>query len=169
MSASFTKRHKAARKEHRERSQPMKVRACGVVWSAGPVRRAANMRAWLAGGRGLGVDEIQRAGLGLLEKGKDWKLRRDDFHFKEKRLKALSEKARNRNPDEFYFAMTNAKTKKGVHVAKRAESKIYTADEMKLMSTQDLGYMNMRLGQERHVRVRDRDIVCLGGIGYRGC
>lgn len=41
----------------------------------------------------------------------DWKKRRDDFHFKEKRLKALYEKARNRNPDEFYHAMTSSKTK----------------------------------------------------------
>jgi hypothetical protein len=47
MSSSFTKAYKAARKEHRERSQPQR-----------------------------------RKRLGLLEKGKDWALRREDFHKK---------------------------------------------------------------------------------------
>ena len=42
-----------------------------------------------------------------------------DFHFKDKRLRALFEKARNKNPDEFYFAMLNAKTKGGKHVLAR--------------------------------------------------
>ncbi|EGD79991.1 hypothetical protein PTSG_10269 [Salpingoeca rosetta] len=51
-----------------------------------------------------------RRKFGFLEKSKDWKLRREDFHFKQRRLKALAEKARNRNPDEFYFAMVNKRT-----------------------------------------------------------
>lgn len=52
-----------------------------------------------------------RERLGLLEKKKDYTLRAKDFHFKEKRLKALREKAAQRNPDEFYFKMINTKTK----------------------------------------------------------
>ena len=52
-----------------------------------------------------------RERLGLLEKKKDYVLRAKDFHSKEKRLKALREKAAQRNPDEFYFKMINANTK----------------------------------------------------------
>jgi hypothetical protein len=117
MSASFSKRQKAMRKEHRERAQPLK-----------------------------------RAGLGLLEKGKDWKLRRDDFHSKERRLRALAEKARDRNADEFYFAMQREKTARGVHKAARADSKQYTADELKLLQTQDLAYVTMRKMTEQKVQ-----------------
>lgn len=112
--SSFAKAQKAARKEHRERKQPVK-----------------------------------REKLGLLEKGKDWKKRRDDFHFKEKRINALQEKARNRNPDEFYFGMVNTATKGGVHQQVHT-SNVYTADQMKLLRTQDLGYVTMKRTQERN-------------------
>lgn len=90
-----------------------------------------------------------RQKLGLLEKGKDWKKRRDDYHFKEKRFKSLQEKARNRNPDEFYFGMVNAKTKDGVHEQAREKAAVYTAAEMKLLKTQDLAYVNLKQSQER--------------------
>eukprot|EP00045_Choanoeca_perplexa_P003720 m.33086 g.33086 ORF g.33086 m.33086 type:complete len:116 (-) comp12192_c0_seq16:623-970(-) len=52
-----------------------------------------------------------RARFGLLEKGKDWKLRRDDFKDKQKHIKGLATRARDRNQDEFYHGMINAKTK----------------------------------------------------------
>jgi hypothetical protein len=52
-----------------------------------------------------------RKKLGLLEKHKDYVLRARDYHRKEKRIKSLREKARDRNPDEFYFGMINKKTK----------------------------------------------------------
>lgn len=56
--------------------------------------------------------------------------------------------ARNKNPDEFYFAMLNAKTKGGKHVLAR-EGVQYTAEEMKLLRTQDLTYINMSRAKER--------------------
>jgi len=89
----------------------------------------------------------KREKLGQLEKGKDWKLRRDDYHFKGKRLKALYEKARNKNPDEYYHAMVKTKTKNGVHTDTRVGVQ-YSHDEFKLMQTQDLGYLNLRMVQE---------------------
>ena len=90
----------------------------------------------------------KRKHLGLLEKGKDWKKRRDDFHGKEKRLKILAEKARNRNPDEFYHGMISTHTKDGVHQKGQDATPIYTHDELKLMATQDVAYVTHRRSQE---------------------
>lgn len=56
-----------------------------------------------------------RKRLGLLEKKKDYVLRAKDFHKKEKRLKALREKASYKNPDEFYFGMIKSKTSVSKH------------------------------------------------------
>lgn len=89
-----------------------------------------------------------RAKLGMLEKGKDWKKRRDDYHSKERRIKAMTSKVANRNEDEFYFGMIKTKTRDGVHIAER-KSEGYSADEMRLLRTQDLGYINLRAQQER--------------------
>jgi U3 small nucleolar RNA-associated protein 11 len=49
--------------------------------------------------------------LGLLEKKRDYKRRSKDYHDKANVIKKLSEKARGRNPDEFYHKMTNAEVK----------------------------------------------------------
>jgi len=46
---------------------------------------------------------------GFLEKHKDYVLRAQDYHKKEKKLHKLMEKARLRNPDEFYFKMVHSK------------------------------------------------------------
>jgi len=46
---------------------------------------------------------------GLLEKHKDYKLRAEDYHRKEKKIHNLMGKARLRNPDEFYYKMINSK------------------------------------------------------------
>lgn len=83
---------------------------------------------------------------GLLEKHKDYVLRAKDYHKKQNRLKALKEKALNRNPDEFYFKMINNKTKDGVHTIKRTTK--HTADALKLMKTQDLNYINTKRAME---------------------
>eukprot|EP00037_Helgoeca_nana_P001740 m.29171 g.29171 ORF g.29171 m.29171 type:complete len:260 (+) comp12087_c1_seq1:178-957(+) len=102
----------------------------------------------------------KRKRLGLLEKKGDWRKRSDDYHFKEKRLKALYEKARNRNPDEFYHSMVKAKSKAGVHVASR-EGVEYTTDELKLLKTQDLNYLRAQLTTERKKIDRARESLPL--------
>ena len=56
-----------------------------------------------------------RSHLGLLEKKKDYLLRSKDYHSKQKRLKALKEKASLKNPDEFYFGMVKSQLKNGIH------------------------------------------------------
>lgn len=52
-----------------------------------------------------------RQRFGLLEKHSDYQKRARNYHAKEKRIATLKQKAANRNPDEFYFAMTNSGTK----------------------------------------------------------
>ncbi|KAK7206527.1 small-subunit processome [Myxozyma melibiosi] len=106
-------------KEHRERAQP------------------ANRKKW-----------------GLLEKHKDYVLRAKDYHSKEQRLKILREKAQTRNPDEFYFGMYSSKTSsasasRGMREKERESSIALTTEQMKLLRTQDAGYLNTLLMQEQ--------------------
>eukprot|EP00743_Colponemidia_sp_Colp-15_P004740 GILK01005105.1.p1 GENE.GILK01005105.1~~GILK01005105.1.p1 ORF type:complete len:248 (-),score=58.02 GILK01005105.1:140-883(-) len=81
--------------------------------------------------------------LGELEKHKDYVLRAKDYHKKEDRIKLLQEKAFFRNPDEFYFKMAKTKTKDGVHRIGGEDDK-YTPELLKLMKTQDLGYVMLK-------------------------
>lgn len=76
-------------------------------------------------------------------------LRARDFHKKERAIKTLRRKAEERNPDEFYFAMERSRTKDGVHIATTAEANAYTQDELRLMKTQDVGYLTMKTQSER--------------------
>lgn len=86
---------------------------------------------------------------GLLEKKKDYLLRAKDFHKKEAAIKILRKKAEEKNPDEFYFAMEKSRTKDGVHVAPTAQANTYTADEIRLMKTQDVGYLTLKSQAEK--------------------
>ena len=90
----------------------------------------------------------QRKHFGLLEKHKDYVLRAKDFHRKEAKLKLLREKARNKNPDEFYYKMVNTKLSNGVHVVERKKS--YSADQLKMIKSQDLNYTRMKRVMERN-------------------
>lgn len=56
-----------------------------------------------------------RKHLGFLEKKKDYKLRSEDSHKKEKQLNTLREQALTKNPDEFYFSMENTRLISGKH------------------------------------------------------
>lgn len=89
----------------------------------------------------------QRKHFGLLEKHKDYVLRAKDYHRKQDHLKLLREKASNRNPDEFYFKMVNTKTSNGVHVVN--DKITYSADQLKIMKSQDLNYARMKRTMER--------------------
>ncbi|XP_066539896.1 probable U3 small nucleolar RNA-associated protein 11 [Hoplias malabaricus] len=84
-----------------------------------------------------------RKHLGLLEKKKDYKLRADDYHSKQKTLNALRRKAMDKNPDEFHFKMINSQLKDGVHVIKQKEEEM-TEEQKKVMRTQDIRYVEMK-------------------------
>jgi len=83
--------------------------------------------------------------LGFLEKKKDYKLRADDYHKKQNTLSALRKKALDKNPDEFYYKMVNNQLQDGVHVNKRkgADEEV-TEEQLKIMKTQDLRYIEMK-------------------------
>ncbi|GLJ30394.1 hypothetical protein SUGI_0601420 [Cryptomeria japonica] len=89
-----------------------------------------------------------RSKLGLLEKHKDYVVRARDFHKKEEAIRILQEKAASRNPDEFYFKMINTKIVDGVH-RPQSLAKKYSAEEMLLMKTQDIGYVLQKVQSEK--------------------
>ncbi|VDO96302.1 unnamed protein product [Soboliphyme baturini] len=94
-----------------------------------------------------------RKHLGELEKKKDYKLRARDFQRKRNTLKKLSQKALERNRDEFYFHMINCKTENGKVFEKSKSSKEeHTTEQMKLINTQDERYINFKMNMQRLVR-----------------
>lgn len=115
----------------------------------------------------------ERQKWGLLEKPKDYKLRAADHKVKKRKLKALQQKAADRNEDEFYFGMMSAQTQNGVKVAKRgAENaggggKVLSGEVVKLMKTQDVGYLRTVLQQTRKERERLEQDVVGGDVGVK--
>lgn len=90
-----------------------------------------------------------RARFGLLEKKKDYKLRSENFHKNQAKLKLLKEKAKQHNEDEYYHAMKNRKTNEdGILIQKREFSDNLTNDQVLLMKGQDLNYLNMVSSKE---------------------
>lgn len=82
---------------------------------------------------------------GLLQKKKDYKLRAQDYHNKQERLKILREKARSRNEDEYYHSMTKKKTdENGILITERETSQLLDVDEVKLLKTQDVNYVKTK-------------------------
>ncbi|XP_030074161.1 putative U3 small nucleolar RNA-associated protein 11 [Microcaecilia unicolor] len=84
-----------------------------------------------------------RKKLGLLEKKKDYKLRAEDYHRKRNTLHALRKKALEKNPDEFFLKMTRTQLKDGVHVIKQPQEEV-TVEQLKVMRTQDIKYVEMK-------------------------
>ena len=95
---------------------------------------------------------VEREKWGLLEKRKDYKLRAADHRQKKAKLKILSQKARDRNPDEFSFKMMSMQMdKKGKKVMDRG-NKALSVEVVKLLKTQDAGYIRTMLQVTRKER-----------------
>ncbi|CDK29582.1 unnamed protein product [Kuraishia capsulata CBS 1993] len=101
-----------------------------------------------------------RSRLGLLEKKKDYKLRAENYHKKQKALSYLKTKAANRNEDEYYHAMTSRKTDSdGILHADRGNEAM-TNEEVLLLKTQDTNYINaMRTRELAQIRKDGADIL----------
>ncbi|EGW34328.1 uncharacterized protein SPAPADRAFT_49381 [Spathaspora passalidarum NRRL Y-27907] len=93
-----------------------------------------------------------RAKYGLLEKKKDYRLRAADYHKKQAALKALKEKAKLHNPDEYYHSMTKRHTdERGILIADRGNEEL-SNDQVKLLKTQDINYIRtMRLNEMKKI------------------
>ncbi|XP_039257260.2 putative U3 small nucleolar RNA-associated protein 11 [Styela clava] len=91
-----------------------------------------------------------RRHLGILEKKKDYKERADNFHSKEKRIKILRKKALEKNPDEFYHKMIHKRLTEGeLWLDNKRPEDTMTEAQKKLMASQDLNYVSMRLQMEK--------------------
>lgn len=112
----------------------------------------------------------ERQKWGILEKPKDYKLRAADHKLKRRKLKALQQKAAERNEDEFYFGMMSSKSQGGIKVAERCEghgSRVLKRDVVNLMKTQDVGYLRTVLQQTRREREKLSQDVVSGEVGVR--
>ena len=110
---------------------------------------------------------LERERWGLLEKKKDYKLRAKDHKEKRKRLKTLRVKAKDRNPDEFHFGMLSTKTVKGIKIGDRGNTAL-SLDVVKLLKTQDAGYLRTILQQTRKERERLEASLLLDGGSEKG-
>nr|POE59088.1 u3 small nucleolar rna-associated protein 11 [Quercus suber] len=100
---------------------------------------------------------LERQKWGLLEKHKDYSLRAKDHNTKKRKIKQLTDKARERNEDEFYFAMVNSSSEGGRKRARRDEGNGgqgngLSHDVVRLMKTQDAGYLRTVLQHARAER-----------------
>ncbi|KAK9844257.1 hypothetical protein WJX74_000069 [Apatococcus lobatus] len=86
----------------------------------------------------------ERSKFGLLEKHKDYKQRAKNFHAKQDALQNLQQKADERNPDEFYFAMEGSRTRGGVHQASHGQANKYKQGQLISMKTQDIGHVRQQ-------------------------
>jgi len=95
----------------------------------------------------------ERKHLGFLEKKKDYKRRADDFNAKKEALKVLRQKALDKNPDEFHHSMINSKIVDGKHTKKSSQKQLDNAElspeQLMLMKTQDINYINSKLISEK--------------------
>ncbi|KAI4104693.1 MAG: hypothetical protein LQ339_003771 [Xanthoria mediterranea] len=109
---------------------------------------------------------------GILEKHKDYSLRAKDYNEKKKRLKILREKAAERNPDEFSYSMLSSKTDKhGRKIQDRGNVSL-SQDAVKLLKTQDAGYIRTMIQQTRRAREKmEQEYLLMGGgsVKVLGC
>ncbi|KAF2732701.1 U3 small nucleolar RNA-associated protein 11 [Polyplosphaeria fusca] len=105
---------------------------------------------------------LERERLGLLEKRQDYKKRAQDHKVKRQKLKILKNKASERNPDEFSFGMMSSRVdSKGRKIADRG-NKALSMDVVKLLKTQDAGYIRTMLQMVRKERQELEEKIFLG-------
>jgi U3 small nucleolar RNA-associated protein 11 len=104
---------------------------------------------------------------GLLEKRKDYVLRAADYKRKASTIKRLSEKASERNPDEFYYGMMRERTVNGIAIAERLGSKSLGVNEIRPLKKQDEVYLRTMRSIERNRIGRLKAAVPMNAAGKK--
>ncbi|KEF54190.1 uncharacterized protein A1O9_09985 [Exophiala aquamarina CBS 119918] len=110
---------------------------------------------------------------GLLEKHKDYSLRAKDYNTKKKKIAQLSQKVREKNPDEFAFGMLSqgkaglGKHKSGAKANGDAGGPL-SHDAVKLLKTQDANYLRDVVAQGRKEMERLRQEVGMDAVTLDG-
>ncbi|PHH90484.1 hypothetical protein CDD83_3551 [Cordyceps sp. RAO-2017] len=118
---------------------------------------------------------LERRRLGLLEKHKDYSLRAQDYNKKKAQLKALRQKAADRNEDEFYFGMMSRKGPgsrikggkgwSGTLQGDRGNQSM-DVDMVRLLKTQDMGYVRtMRQVVSKEVARLEEQLALARALG----
>lgn len=107
----------------------------------------------------------ERSKWGLLEKRKDYKLRATDHKTKQAKISALKAKASARNEDEFYFGMMQGKDRRQQRAEGSGGGRSLDQEVVRLMKTQDVGYLRTMLQRVRRERERVGREVVAGGVG----
>ncbi|KAK5060196.1 hypothetical protein LTR84_010081 [Exophiala bonariae] len=112
---------------------------------------------------------------GLLEKHKDYSLRAKDYNLKKKKIAQLSQKVRDKNPDEFAFGMlSQGKAGMGKHKAGTKANGEHggplSHDAVQLLKTQDANYLRdiMARGRKEMEELKEEvgiNAATLGGNG----
>lgn len=104
-----------------------------------------------------------RSKLGFLEKHKDYTKRAQDYHKKQNTLKILRGKAKERNPDEYYHAMTSKKVDSDglLHTSRYGEDDpSLNMDQVKLLKTQDSNYVRtLRQMEKKKMEKKSNDLL----------
>ena len=103
-----------------------------------------------------------RAKWGLLEKHKDYSLRAADFNSKKKKLSVLTQKSREKHPDEFSFGMLSQKGQ-GKHGQRGDENRL-SHDAVQLLKTQDAGYLRNAMQRTRREVEKTSEEVGMDGV-----
>ncbi|KAK5938468.1 hypothetical protein PMZ80_009439 [Knufia obscura] len=105
-----------------------------------------------------------RAKWGLLEKHKDYSLRAADFNQKKKKLNILTQKTKEKNPDEFSFGMLSSKNgRQGKHGSRGDENRL-SHEAVQLLKTQDSGYLRSVMQRTRREVERVGKEVGMDGV-----
>lgn len=81
---------------------------------------------------------------GFLERKKDYQVRAAEYNRRQKTISKLRKKTLEKNPNEFYFHMKKSHLVDGVHYEIRDDDEEQSPEELKLMQTQDLNYINYK-------------------------
>lgn len=92
-------------------------------------------------------------------------MRSKNHNENKRRLKILRQKAAERNPDEFSYGMLSSQSRKGRKLADR-QNPVLSQEVVKLLKTQDVGYVTTMLQKTKRARARlEQDFVLIEDKG----